>query len=197
MNLLLNNNVFIWLGLELHEQFLLARIWGHLNYSFSHQLNLEFHPGVYVCEGSSHYCDEAAINLNMLTLQRKTVSNLRSIIGSIELTQVFYQCDSQSRVSVHDNTAIYHGDETKYWLPVTDAEEWDSSKTDFTDLLDQQPGSLTKGRNPSQIHSRTGMKSQTSLTLFIFMHYFIYFNWEQINHVFNLWLTLIRNQHCS
>lgn len=80
----------------------------------------------------------------MLTLQRKTVSNLRSIIGSIELTQVFYQCDSQSRVSVHDNTAIYHGDETKYWLPVTDAEEWDSSKTDFTDSLDQQPGSLSQ-----------------------------------------------------
>jgi hypothetical protein len=45
---------------------------------------------------------------------------------------VFYQCDSQSRVSVQDNTAIYHGDDTKYWLPLTDAEEWDSSKTDFT-----------------------------------------------------------------
>lgn len=45
---------------------------------------------------------------------------------------------------MHDNTAIYHGDETKYWLPVTDAEEWDSSKTDFTDSLDQQPGSLSQ-----------------------------------------------------
>lgn len=41
-------------------------------------------------------------------------------------------------VSPCDNLAIYHRDEPKYWLLVTDAEKWEPAKTDFTDPLDQQ-----------------------------------------------------------
>jgi len=75
---------------------------------------------------------------NMLTLQRKTVKNFikplrypaTKIRGSIKLTQAFCWCSFQhgggsSGVSHHDNTAIYHGDGTKYWLSVTGTEEWD------------------------------------------------------------------------
>lgn len=35
----------------------------------------------------------------------------------------FYECESQSRVSVRDYTSIYHSDGFKYWLPVSDSEE--------------------------------------------------------------------------
>lgn len=49
-------------------------------------------------------------------------------------------------VSPCDNLAIYHCDEPKYWLLVTDAEKWEPAKTDFTDPLDQQSLARTQAK---------------------------------------------------
>ena len=75
----------------------------------------------------------------------KTLSNLWGIQPQKSRDQSswlerFTSAPLQRGVSPCDNLAIYHRDEPKYWLLVTDAEKWELAKTDFTDPLDQQSG---------------------------------------------------------
>lgn len=54
------------------------------------------------------------------------------------------------RVSCSDNVAIYHGDETNYWLRLTVVEEWESTEADFGEpVRSAGPTWLDKKRSSS------------------------------------------------